>query len=114
MLPEDLRKIVEKIKNSQCEMQSIEVKKALNGTPERLYDTISSFSNQIGGGTIIFGLDEKNGYEVCGVYDAQDLQVQVTNYALQMEPVVRPVFTLLEIEGKFVVSAEIPECETRF
>ena len=112
MLPENLRKLVEKIKNSQCEMQSIEVKKALKGTPERLYDTLSSFSNQIGGGTIIFGLDEKNGYEVCGVYDAQDLQIQVTNYALQMEPVVRPVFTLLEIEGKFVVSAEIPECET--
>ena len=112
MLSNDLRKLIEKIQNSQCETQNIEVKKAEKGTPERIYDTLSSFSNQIGGGVIIFGLDEKNNYKVTGVYDVQNLQIQITNYALQMEPPVRPIFTVLEMNGKHIVSAEIPECET--
>ena len=47
------------------------------GTPEKLYDTLSSFSNQVGGGIILFGIDEKNNFEITGVYDAQDLQAKV-------------------------------------
>ncbi len=35
----------------------------------------------------------------------------MTNQALQMQPVFRAVFTVAEIEGKMVVSAEISECD---
>ncbi len=113
MTEQELRRLAEEIQNQKCEKQYIELKKAAKGTPERLYDTFSSFSNQTGGGTIVFGIDEKNNYEVCGVYDVQALQVQVTNAAMQMEPVVRPFFTVAEYEkGRFIVSAEISECET--
>lgn len=77
-----------------------------------MYDTLSSFSNQTGGGIILFGIDEKNNFEITGVYDPQDLQTKVTNQSLQMEPMVRPVFTVTEIEGKIIVSAEISECDT--
>ena len=55
------------------ETQTIELKAASHGCPTRLFDTLSSFSNQDDGGIIIFGVDESNDYEVCGVYDAQDL-----------------------------------------
>ncbi len=112
MLPTELEKLVGRIVRQKCEHQNIELKKAADGTPKRLYDTLSSFSNQSGGGIIIFGIDEKNGYEIVGVYDAQDLQAKVGSQALQMEPVVRPIFTVAEIEGKIVVSAEISECDT--
>lgn len=111
MLPEELNVLIEEVLKNKSELQHVELKKAGQGTPDRLYDTLSSFSNQYGGGTIIFGIDEKNGYDVTGVYDAQDLQVKVTQKALQMEPVVRPVFTLTEYMGKQIVSAEIPEVE---
>ena len=87
------------------------MKRAGQGTPERLYDTLSSFSNQSGGGVIIFGVDEKDCFSITGVYDAQDLQAKVTAQALQMEPVVRPVFTVATIDGRTVVSAEISECD---
>ncbi|MBQ3517817.1 MAG: putative DNA binding domain-containing protein [Clostridia bacterium] len=108
----ELKHLTNEICNQKCEKQTIEIKKAAKGTPERLYDTFSSFANQTGGGIIIFGIDEKNNYDVCGVYDVQALQVQVTNAAGQMEPVVRPVFTVTEYEkGKMVVSAEITECD---
>ncbi len=112
MTESELNYLIVQICSQKCEKQRIELKKAAKGTPERLYDTFSSFANQTGGGIIIFGIDEKNNYEVCGVHDVQALQVQVTNAALQMEPVVRPVFTATEYEkGKMVVSAEIAECD---
>ena len=111
MLVEELKILIDKLLDRKCEMQNIELKSASKGTPEKLYDTLSGFANQNGGGIIIFGLQEKPEFKVSGVYDAQDLQVKVTNYALQMEPVIRPVFTVADYEGKTVVSAEIPECD---
>ncbi len=112
MLTEELNALIDLVIEQKCELQYIEIKKAGRGTPERLYDTLSSFSNQYGGGTIIFGIDEKSSFEVTGVYDAQDLQVKVTQQALQMEPPVRPIFTVTEYRGKTVVSAEISEIDT--
>ena len=43
-----------------------------------------------------------------GVYDPQDLQKKINEQCLQMEPVVRPLLTVLEKNGKHFVSAEIP------
>ncbi|MCL4419468.1 ATP-binding protein, partial [Patescibacteria group bacterium] len=74
LLEEELIDLVKKVASEKCEKQHIEIKKATGGTPARLYDTLSSFSNQHNGGVIIFGIDEEAGYEVTGVYDAQELQ----------------------------------------
>lgn len=111
MLSEELIKLIHDIQDMKCEMQSVELKKANGGAPHRLYDTLSAFSNQSGGGTIVFGVDEENNYEICGVYDPQDLQVKVTAQANQMHPVVRPLFTIAKIGDKTIVSAEIAECD---
>ena len=108
MQEEALRKLVDKIASEKCEGQEIEVKKASKGCPSHLYDTLSSFSNQNSGGIILFGLDEEAGFSVTGVYDVQDLQHRVTQQCGEMNPVVRALFTAVEIEGKMVVAAEIP------
>ena len=105
---EDLRKLVDKIQHLQCEMQTIELKAAKKGCPPRLYNTLSSFSNQDEGGIIIFGLDEKHDYAAVGVYDPQDLQKKVTEQCKQMSPAVRALFTICELGDKVIVSAEIP------
>jgi len=111
MLNKELIELIGKIQEKRCEEQHIELKKASKGCPQKLYDTISSFANQKGGGTIIFGIDEESDYAVTGVYNAQDLQKQVTEQCNQMSPIVRPLFTVAEINKKSVVSAEIQECE---
>ena len=111
MLEEELLQLVKKITFEKCEKQNLELKKAAGGTPSKLYDTLSSFSNQHDGGIIIFGIDEENEYDVIGVYDAQDLQKKVMEQSLQMEPIVRPLFTVAQIGDKMVVSAEISECD---
>ena len=111
MLTEELLELTEEIRRGKTESQTLEVKAAHNGCPRRLYDTLSAFSNQDSGGIIVFGLDEQTGFSVVGVYDVQDLQKHVTEQCLQMEPPVRAVFTIAEIEGRIVCSAEIPAVE---
>lgn len=113
MQPEELKKLVLQIQQHKTEKQTIELKLAKNGCPTKLFDTLSSFSNQDDGGTIIFGIDEKD-YSVQGVYDAHDLQKCVTEQCKQMEPVVRALFTVCEIKGKVIVSAEIPAVELAY
>lgn len=108
MQAEELRKLVFDIKRMKTETQTIELKAASKGCPTRLFDSLSSFSNQDSGGVLIFGVDESDNYAIKGVYDAQDLQKKVTEQCKQMEPTVRALFTVCEIDGKTVVSAEIP------
>ena len=108
MQSETLLKLVSDIKKQKAESQTIELKAAGKGCPTRLFDTLSAFSNQDEGGVIIFGIDEADNYAIKGVYDAQDLQKKVGEQCKQMEPSVLALFTMCEIDGKTIVSAEIP------
>lgn len=108
MVEKELRDLIDHIQLRGCEGQTVEVKAAHQGCPEKLYDTISAFSNQNSGGTFVFGLDEQSGFAKVGVYDAQDLERKVMEYCEQMTPVVRPQFTEVDEDGLTFVSAEIP------
>lgn len=108
MKEEELIALVTKIRKLKAEGQTWEIKSATNGCPRKLFDTLSSFSNQDDGGTVVFGISESDDYKVVGVDDAEKLEKDVVEQCKQMEPVVRPLFTIAEIDGKMVVSAEIP------
>ena len=108
MMPVELEDLIDHVQALKAETQTLELKAAAQGCPTRLYDTLSSFSNQDEGGTILFGVDEQAGFVPVGVYDAQDLMKHVTEQCSQMTPVIRPVFTTLLKNGKAFVSAEIP------
>ena len=99
MTPLELENLINHVQALKAETQTLELKAATQGCPTRLYDTLSSFSNQDEGGTILFGVDEQNGFAPVGVYDAQDLLKHVTEQCGQMTPVVRPVFTTLLKDG---------------
>lgn len=108
MTSEELYETLLTIQKMKCETQTLELKSAEYGCPKRLYDTLSSFSNQDDGGMIVFGIDEEKNYKETGVYDAQDIQKKINEQCLQMTPVVRPLITVVEKDGKKFVSAEIP------
>lgn len=108
MITEELVELTHWILEKKTETQILEVKAAHGGCPKKLYDTLSSFSNQDGGGTILFGIDENQGFSLVGVYDLQDLQKKVVEQCNQMVPPVRAVFTVAEVNGQNVCSAEIP------
>ena len=97
------------LRKYQTETDRIEVKAATYGFPKKCYDTFSSFSNKYGG-LIIFGLSEEDNFKTEGVYDANDIQKQITNLCSDsMEPVIRPDILSLEFEGKTVVAVKIEE-----
>ena len=108
MTSEELYETLLTIQKMRCETQTLELKSAEYGCPKRWYDTLSSFSNQDDGGMIVFGIDEEKNYKETGVYDAQDIQKKINEQCLQMTPVVRPLITVVEKDGKKFVSAEIP------
>ena len=73
MITEELVELTHWILDKKTEKQDLEVKAANGGCPKRLYDTLSSFSNQDGGGIIFFGIDETQDFRLVGVYELQDL-----------------------------------------
>ena len=78
ILTNELLELANAVCKQKAESQTIECKAAHVDCPKRLYDTLSSFSSQDSGGVLLFGIDETAGFQVVGVYDAQDLQKKET------------------------------------
>ena len=110
MQTKELINLIDNIVSLKTETNNIEFKKAKDGFPENLYDTFSSFSNT-SGGIIIFGVDEKNNYAICGITNPDIFQKKITEQSLMMEPKIRPIITICEYDGKIIASAEIPELD---
>lgn len=109
MTEDDLRTLIAEVRRTKSELDAVEVKAAKGGTP-KVHDSLSALANRAGGGTILFGLDEREGFAVCGVHNLQRLQEELGGYAAnEMEPPIRPEFTYGEIDGKTVVAMIIPE-----
>ncbi len=71
---------------------------------------MSAFANRTGGGIILFGLDETTDFSITGVGDTHRLQEEITSLASDnMEPALRPEFTVDDIDGSTVVAVEIDE-----
>ncbi len=110
MTLEELRQLVSEIRFTRSESDTVEVKTARGGTPKRLYEAMSAFANRTGGGIILFGLDESRNFSIAGVGNAHQLQEEITSLASDnMEPALRPEFTIDEIDGKIIVAVEIDE-----
>ena len=58
MTIEQMHAILAQIQVLKSETQNMQYKAAAKGEPHKLYDTLSSFSNQDEGGIFILGLDK--------------------------------------------------------
>ena len=58
MTIEQMQAILARIQVLKSETQNMQYKTAAKGEPHKLYDTLSSFSNQDEGGIFILGLDK--------------------------------------------------------
>src|SRR5438034_7347822 len=104
MTRDEVKKLIAEVQQQQAELDDLEVKAAREGTPSRSYEPLSAFANQPGGGVMLFGLDEKRRFEIVGVKDAQRLQAEISNLAAsEMEPPLRPRFTVETFDGRTVV-----------
>ena len=113
MTREELERLIAEVQQRQSELNDVEVKTARSGTPKRLYEAVSAFANRAGGGVILFGLDERTDFSVVGVSDPHRLQSEIGDLvSSEMEPPLRPEFTVEEIDGKSVVAVEITSVPT--
>jgi ATP-dependent DNA helicase RecG len=113
MTREELEKLIAEVQDRQSELNTVEVKAARSGTPKRLFESLSAFANRTGGGVLLFGLDEEHDFKIVGVGDVHRLHDDIANLASSdMEPPLRPEFTVEEFEGETVVAVEIDDIPT--
>ena len=107
MREEYIKNLIDNIKVAKAEDSNIEVKSAKGGPP-KIYDTLSSFSNQNMGGKILFGINESKNFLVEGVYDAKELIEDIISQCDEMEPAITPIISQYVYNDKTIVIAEIP------
>jgi ATP-dependent DNA helicase RecG len=81
MTRDELIQLIKEVQQHQCELDDIEVKSASSGTPQKLYQPLSAFANQTGGGVILLGLNEAQGFEIVGVSNAHRVQEEISQIA---------------------------------
>ena len=106
MTPEQLLDLLDLVQKTKRETRTLEIRDAQAGCP-RLYDALSSFSNQPDGGIILFGIDKSSDFREAGVENPKELQQEIIRQGLQMEPAVNPLVTAVEKNGLWFLSAEI-------
>ncbi|WP_051162768.1 ATP-binding protein [Nocardia brevicatena] len=89
---------------------NIEVKSATGGLPDSLTSTLSALANLPGGGLIILGLDERDGFRPTGWPDPQKLKQGLAQRARSFTPPVQLTIDDATIDGKPVVAAVVHEC----
>lgn len=109
MLQDELLSLLERLRKVGRDVREVEVKRAQNQLPERLWETLSAFANSAGGGVRLLGIEESDGFEITGVTDPAKLQADLASLCDQMEPPLRPVVDVHELAGRQVLVAEIPE-----
>lgn len=107
---DDLATLVADLRTEGSDLPEVEAKRASHGFPKSLAPTLSAFGNTPGGGTIIFGLDEKSGFQSVGVYDAAECKRALASVVRHsIEPPLTFNAVTVEFEGKQLVVAEIDE-----
>ncbi len=97
----------------RTEVHDVEFKDARGGVPQKLWETVTSFSLMPGGGIIVFGVTDDratNTIEVVGGLSLHDLQEGISNYYRdKMERVGVPEMVILTIQNERLLVLKVPE-----
>jgi ATP-dependent DNA helicase RecG len=110
MTSDELRELLEQLQQHGTEQTSVEAKRARDGVPKRIWETLSAFANTPGGGVLLLGVDEAAGFAPTGVSNPAKTQADLGAVAAdQMEPPLRPLLQVFDVDGAQIVAAEVPE-----
>ena len=107
-----LEELVSTMRQIGNDTGSCEVKAAKGGLPASVPETLSAFSNG-GGGILILGISEKQGFTAVEEFDARAAQDALSSACEKLTPVVRPQIEVIPFEGTPVVCARIQEMRPR-
>lgn len=106
----DIGDIVETLRRLGGDDAAIEVKSAAGGLPDSISSTICAFANEPGGGRIILGLDERDGFRAVTLADPSVLQAGLAAKARQaVHPAVQLTTEIVRFEGADLVVAQVDE-----
>jgi len=115
---EEIQKLIEEAIKYKTETDSVEFKDARGGLSKSIWKSISAFSHKPNGGIIVFGIVEdkhKHEIKIMGTGILDNLQEKIGDLANnEMSFVIRPIYHIIEIERKTLLSVFIPECPDQF
>lgn len=107
---DELAQIVTSLRQEGSDTQGVEAKSAAGGFPDSLLPTLSAFANTPGGGVIVLGLNERDGFASVGVSDPSGLKENLANRARQaLDPPVTFEVQDITFEGVQILVARIHE-----
>lgn len=109
MTDDELRELIQTLRGVRTDLRHVEAKRAQTELPRRLWESLSAFANSPGGGVVVLGLNEQDGFAVVGVDDPRKIYQDLGSMCAEMEPRLSPVINIHEIEGKHLVVAEVAE-----
>ncbi len=109
MLEQELTKLIEQLRTIGAESSSVEVK---SGVGKAILETLSAFSNQ-GGGIIVAGLSEADGFTPVPRFDPRSARDALTSFCEHLTPPVRPEISIVPFESGQVLVTEVPEMDAQ-
>jgi ATP-dependent DNA helicase RecG len=107
--PADLERLVAELRSVGSDTHAVEVKSVVGRLPKTVPETLSAFSNGVGG-TLILGLEEAAGFRPSHGFDAVNAcDALARACADDVYPPVRAAVEIVAFEGAHVVVAEVPE-----
>lgn len=107
MTRDQLEPLLAELRTVGSDHSTIEAKKARNRLPSTTWETMSAFANT-DGGIVLLGVDEGDGsFEVVGVEDPGQVTRELQSACAELEPPLRPLISVVEVEGRMVIVAEL-------
>jgi len=105
-----VEELVREVQRRQSELQEVEAKRVSQELTRKLYKTLSAFANREGGGNILLGLDESQGFAVSGVDDIATAQRDLLNFVqTEMSYPIRLEITVADVDGRQVLAVTVME-----
>ena len=97
---DELAETIRRLRQMRTDTLDVEAKRSANELPKSCRETISAFSNSAGGGVLILGATEAEGFAATGVQDAKRIAANLaSSCADDFEPPIRPVIRIHQFEG---------------
>ncbi|MFT4288772.1 ATP-binding protein [Nocardioides sp.] len=102
--------LVAALRKFGAEATGVEAKRSEKKLPRDVLETLSSFSNTPGGGSLILGLAEPGNFTAIGVVDPKKIMADLASWCRdEVVPPLQPEIEIVEVDGKKLVIAEVPE-----
>ena len=107
----DIDELVERLRITGGDTASCEVKLGAGGFPGTVIESLSGLANLPGGGTLIVGLDESDGFSPVNLPDVQGYMQTLGQKARLLQPPPHLEINPVTFESKKVIVAVVRECD---